>query len=331
MNTTFRDKLEEAFGRLQKHLGENIRWLTQSENRGAIFDAEVEINGHPFAVEFKQEIKPAQIPQLINLKHQVGHLLLVADYIPPKLKQLLKDQGIHYIDAKGNMWLEVKQVYLYVDGIPNSPQPTPVRTRLFAKASLKALFCILVNPGMLNAGYREIAQHADVAVGSLTMLFQGLQEEGYLIKTADQRWILLERERLLDHWVDAYNRRLRPALYVDTFSPVEAELRMTWKHLSLMDGAIWGGEPGADLLTDYLAPSKFTLYADQSKAELMRSYRWKPQKNGPITVYQKFWLGDPAMYELTIPLLVYADLIEAGDARSLEVAQMIYKQHLSHA
>jgi hypothetical protein len=78
-------------------------------------------------------------------------------------------------------------------------------------------------------------------------------------------------------------------------------------------------------------PKSVMTSVKTTRAALIKVYRWRPQEKGEIAAYQKFWVGDPAFDKLAQPLLVYADLLDQGDGRSLEVARMIHDQYLRHA
>ncbi|WP_293010711.1 type IV toxin-antitoxin system AbiEi family antitoxin [Mongoliibacter sp.] len=90
----------------------------------------------------------------------------------------------------------------------------------------------------------------------------------------------------------------------------------------------WGGETGADLLTNYLRPEKFTLFTDLKKNDFIKGTRLMPDPNGEIEVYETFWEKGNAMERCVPPLLVYADLIINGDKRSIEIAQRIYDRYI---
>lgn len=90
----------------------------------------------------------------------------------------------------------------------------------------------------------------------------------------------------------------------------------------------WGGEPGADILTNYLRPEKFILFTDLNRIDFIKATRLMPDQNGEKEVYETFWNMGNEMEKSAPPLLVYEDLIINGDKRSLETAKMIYGRHL---
>lgn len=322
--------LENAFFQLKKELGDTIEWNERPriEDQLLEYDARFALGGKPLYVATKAEIGPRQVDHFLVMKRRIGDWMLVANYITPKAMEMLKAKGINYVDGKGNMYLRKGTVILFVTGIPNQPPQPPVRTRLVGKAGLQVLFWLLQNPSSINDGYRTLADRANVALGNLPILFKALEAEGFLVKLDAKRWRLIQIDRLLDIWLQEFGRRLKPALFLDRFQPAQTAFRQHWKDIELQNGAIWGGEPGADLLTGYLVPTAFTLYSNAPRVEIVKNYRWTPQAAGNIAVYRKFWKDDPLLDQKAKPLLAYADLMESGDERGLKLAQMIYNQYL---
>jgi hypothetical protein len=94
---------------------------------------------------------------------------------------------------------------------------------------------------------------------------------------------------------------------------------------------LWGGEPGAALLTNYLTPENFTLYTDGHWQEVMQTLKLLPDKNGDIEVLDMFWRQENRDWTKPIvpPLLIYADLMGSRIGRNLETAKLIRENELS--
>jgi hypothetical protein len=90
----------------------------------------------------------------------------------------------------------------------------------------------------------------------------------------------------------------------------------------------WGGEPGADLLTNHLHPAILTLYTEETRTELIKNYRLIPDVDGNVIVYQKFWKFDDVNYSIAPPLLIYADLLYTNETRCIETAAILYEKIL---
>lgn len=92
---------------------------------------------------------------------------------------------------------------------------------------------------------------------------------------------------------------------------------------------LWGGEPAAALIDNYLTPGNFTLYTERAPATLMKSGEVVPAADGAIAIYKKFWKDDIAR-ETVPPVLIYADLIDSGNSRCIEAAKSIRDNDLKY-
>ena len=105
-------------------------------------------------------------------------------------------------------------------------------------------------------------------------------------------------------------------------------MRKKWQEITLNDGiAAWGGEPAADLLTNYLRPEKFILYTNEDQPNLIRNYNLQPKKGGDLEVIEMFW-NENLNQQTAPPIIVYADLMMEGGKRNKETAEMIYNEHI---
>lgn len=201
--------------------------------------------------------------------------------------------------------------------------------RAFTKTGLKAVFQFLLRPELVNTTYRNIAEQTDINFGNINFIMTDLKEQGYLLKIDKDNQKLTKKRELLEKWIDAYEHRLKPSLLVGTFEFINEADALNWKQIPLRNGKTWwGGEPGADIITNYLHPEIFTLYTTETKNELLRNYRLRPQPKGNVKVYQQFWKTDETYTATVPPLLIYADLINTGDRRCLQTAEKLYNEQL---
>src|SRR5699024_7757333 len=103
-----------------------------------------------------------------------------------------------------------------------------------------------------------------------------------------------------------------------------------WKTLNLEEGTLWGGEPGADLLTGNLDPANDTLYTHKTKGNLIKDYMLKPDPQGNIEVYNPYWTIDTRKDMVAPSLVIYTDLMTTGDPRNTKIAKEIYENPLTH-
>jgi hypothetical protein len=261
------------------------------------------------------------------------HTVVITPYVPIILGNRLKDAGIPFMDAAGNAHLAAPGFFLFIGGRPPPPGlviPAHVRPpRLFKPTGLKVLFVLLARPEYVNRPYREIAEAAGAALGTVAGLLADMKELGYLVDLGKEGKRLQQRKKIIEEWTGAYTREYVPRLKVRRF---RAEDPDWWKTADLdkLD-AVWGGDVAADRLTGYLKPGEITIYAKGTPGLLLQAQRMRADPNGDVAVIEKFWNFPPNDAETNIvpPLLVYADLMATGDPRAIETAGLIYEKFLA--
>ena len=171
-----------------------------------------------------------------------------------------------------------------------------------------------------------IARTARVALGSVPAVLEGLRELGFIADIKGTRR-LLHRERLIDQWTEAYARQLFPTLEMARFSAASSGW---WRRAGIGKyGAQWGGETAAGLLQGHLIPEQTMIYADEMPAALLKQHRLRADASGPVVLRRRFWneLSTPRL-DIVPALLIYADLVADGDARSLAGAKQIRDAYL---
>jgi hypothetical protein len=282
-----------------------------------------------YLVEVKNQIRTIHLPAIFDLKKEGKDLLVIAEIIYPNIREKLKNEEIYYIDLAGNVFLRLEKNIIYVDGKKEkSLRKEPVTERAFNRAGLILIFHLLQQNDYLNRPYREIAATHGIALGNLTYIINSLTELGFLRKIENHNFKLLNKEDLLQKWVQNYPVKLRPHLFLGEFNPRGINIR-DWKTIKLEpEIARWGAEPAANLLTNFLVPAILTIYTTKTRQEIVTNLKLIPEPNGILKVYRKFWDFKEGN-ELTVPpILIYADLLNTGDPRNLETAKKIYDQFI---
>ena len=278
-----------------------------------------------YAAEVKLGLRPATIGAVINqLQHLGQPALLVTDYVTPPLADLLKQRGIAFLDAAGNAYLNHPPLLVWVKGQkPTQPLPTAnITTRTFNPSGLQVLFPLLCNPNWTDRPYRDLAQLAGVAHGTVGWVLAELPKLGFMAEVGGKRR-LLQPERLLQQWVEAYARTLRPRLLLGRFHTGALDWHKTIDPVRY--GFLLGGEPAAARLTHHLRPGTVTLYGPKLEPRLLLDQRLRADPKGNVEILRRFWNFDNEDHPLITPLpLVYADLLAIGDARCLETAKLLH-------
>jgi hypothetical protein len=275
-----------------------------------------------FTVEVKQEVRTHQLRQIEEYHRQYDNLILVANHIFPKIKEELRQKGIPYLEANGNVFLKRGNIFLLVDTQKTIAIGKNRGNRAFTKTGLKVLFYLLQYKEAINLTQRELAENADVGLGNIPQVLNGLKQTGYIIPVNNKTYVWENRKNLLDRWIAEYGTILRPKLKKEQYT-----LRQDWQELTLDNNKTkWGGEPAADLLTNHLRPEKFLMYTRENRMELIKNYGLIPNEDGGIEVLEMFWKQEKG--ETVPPLLVYADLLLEGGKRNKETAEKIYNEYI---
>lgn len=296
-------------------------------------DAVIKLGGgKTLIVEVKRTLTPATMGQALAQVARFGARgLLVTRYVTPPMAARLRELDVPFMDTAGNAYLRLPNLHVYVVGKkPATTAPREKRVRALRPTGLKVIFALLCRPDLVNAPYREIAEAAGVALGTVNWVFYDLRRLGYIRETKARGRIYENRHGLIDKWVEAYPQELRPTLKPRRYRVAKADW---WKKENLGALDMWlGGEPAAAVLTKHLRPEIVTAYGDTRFTTLARKVQALRDEHGNLEVLQKFWNFEiprfDKRYPIAPPLLVYADLVATADARNLETAQIIRERFL---
>jgi len=336
--------LEAAIAAVFRTAGIKLKAKARVKRGNQVIDAEITVGGHKktvYAAEVKKWAQQVNFGALVNQIQQLpGKGMLVADYVDPKMADRLRELEIPYIDTAGNVYINEKPLYVLVKTTraQANREPGAMKTetqgRAFNLKGLKVVYAFMKNEKLLNAPYREIAEKADVALGTVGWVINDLKQARFLIEIPPKKRRLKNKKELLDKWVDAYLTKLRPKLFVGTY---RAENEYWWQEFNDLKteyDAQWGGEVAAAKLTGYLKPEKAIVYLPKFGGEdLFQKQRLRKDPNGNIQVFRAFWERDPKdnndILDTVDPIIVYADLLETGDVRNLEAAKILYQNELT--
>jgi len=318
--------IEQVLENLPKELKIKANW--KQVNNGLDGKLHTNVNGKVihFNAEVKNEIRQVHLKTLAELNQQFENFLLIAYRLYPQLKEQLRERGINYMEANGNLFINKEGLFIYIDAHAPLTREKQTGNRAFTKTGLKVVFQLLLNPDLVNQTQREIATRANVALGNIPKVIQGLNEAGYLLKYDKNTYRFTEKEALIEKWTKEYAMTLRPTLEIGKY---QLAGNQPWKEIKIKEGLTkWGGEAAGDLLTHYLRPELLTIYTRETRKELMKNYRLIPNKVGDIEVLTMFWQPEDVQNRTVPPLLAYADLINTNDKRCAETAQLIFDEHI---
>jgi hypothetical protein len=321
-----------ALENLKKITGITCNWVAIAQKnidgklKFKIYNKEI-----TFWVEEKKELRNHQLPVIRNLANKYEPLIVVAERIFPKVKEELRQQKIAYLEANGNIYIQRKDIFIWLDNQKPIPVEKEKTNRAFTKTGLKLIFQLLINEDLLNLPYREMAKQTGLAFTNLPYIINGLKVNGYILQIDNRKKKLNNKDKLIRTWVERYEDKLKPDLHIGTFRFADNNQFKRWKDIQLKNkDTVWGGEPAAALLTKYLNPEILTLYTTATKIDLLKNYKLIPDTGGYIKIYKKFW--EVTNFDnITAPaFLIYADLINSGDSRNIETAKIIYNEYIKN-
>ena len=327
-----KDLIEEALAAAQR-LGVNAqieRWEPKINGGHADAWIVLQLEGKKvrYTAEVKRGLRPVTLGAVIQQLQRLGEkALLIADYVTPQLANALRNQGIAFIDAAGNAYIDHPPTLVWVKGERPIGRATLQPTgRAFQASGLQVIFTLLCNPGKVDRPYREIAELAGVAHGTVGWVMAELPKLGFVAEVAKKRR-LLQPERLLQQWVEAYARTLRPKLLLGRY---KAETLDWWKTLDpIKYGLTMGGEGAGARITHHLRPGTLTFFGPKADPRFLLDQHLRTDPTGEVEILRRFWQFENPEPALAPTLLVYADLLAIGDARCLETAKLLYDQILA--
>lgn len=296
------------------------------------YDAYLNIAGERFVVEVKPEItkgnKGIVLMDLKNISRENNlPILLVTKYIPGEIAKEYVEEGINCLDVAGNCNIRKNNLFLLIEGKKIERIAKVNQPRAFQEAGIKLIFQFLVDPEKTQLPYRNLAELADISLGSVGMIMQELIDLNFILKTKQTKKLKNTKE-LLYRWITAYHDVLRPRLLKKQMRFISQDSYNRWKDIDFtrINGTVyWGGEPAANLLTGFLHPGSFTIYTDQSW-HIFKEIELVPDENGKVEVLEMFWKKDTCQ---GVPaVLIYADLMSSGSDRNIETAKIIYDNEL---
>jgi hypothetical protein len=283
-----------------------------------------------FYAEIKSTVNSSLIGILMHHKNDFPHAqLLVSNYINPLMAEKLKENDINFIDVAGNAYINAHPVFIFVKG--NKPRKSlvaPSKGKAFTQSGLKMIYALLCDEILLNRSYREIASASNIALGTVGQVIENLKELGFIIDMGARGKKLTNNDVLFNRWCMDYTEKLKPKLLLGRFEGPDD----FWMHCLLEpDQGQWSGEVAAFKLTNYLRPQNVILYVrEENLKNILLRNRLKKKENGNIEIYKKFWSNSGKQDEsIAHPFIIYADLMEINNQRTIETAKVIYDQNIA--
>jgi hypothetical protein len=318
---------------------EEAHLVPQSGGRGKVPDGLLRIVTPTTTEEYVVEAKRTHLTRTLveGVLAQMNRLgrrpwILFAPHIGRPLAQYLEDQGVNFVDLAGNCRLQIGSQHLAkIEGRP--PERRPRQGRGVGAPGHQVHFALLVRPALLNAPVRTLAEAAGVAASTAADRIAQLRQDG-LVHETNQGRRLTEPRRLLDLWLKGYETLVRPKLLMGRYRAQETDPEALERLIEdlLDDEVAWafGGGAAAYRLAGYYRGSETVVHVEQGGFDVAKRLRLLRADDGLVIV-----VGAPgplafegAEPRTVAPLLVYSELLAAGEKRAREAAAEIHRKYL---
>jgi len=329
------DILFSAIDNLKQWIQLPIKVRLTNQNRR---DTEVTIGrGNKFQVEVKKELHASNLASILDkVEFSISeNPLLVAQTISKSAKEILKQKNISYLDRAGNCFIENNRgLYIHIDGKKLEGANGMRKHSAFNKNGIKLILALLLDKELVNQPYSEMALAGNIAKSTIGNILEDLKEKNFLINVNSKIRKLTNKKELLEKWVYSYNEKMKPSILRGKFRFIAGRLT-EWKKMDLGVDTYWGGEPAADILTDYLSPGEWSIYTNRSRNDIAKNLQLVPDSlEGNVEVYDIFWNTQKSYFADDVrqnvnPIIIYADLIGTNNNRNFETARKIYEREIS--
>jgi len=340
IRTDLRETCEATIARLLRAPVQFVLDHQETTNEGLTYRLVVGDDTTHVCVQLRNRLRPADVPQIADrfVPDDTIHRMIFTDYVTTALADQLREHRIWFADEQGNAFMEIPgKLLIQTQG--NRPDRTPTPTgQHFSATGAKVLHFLLKRGPDIQATYREIREIIGVSIDKIGKLIRELEQNGVLQVHGSGKYEILAPDRLLQLWVDAYDTKLKPALFLGRYAhPAELEFGFLIHEAArvLPGQVVVAGEVAADALTQHLRPEILRLYMPkESVGDVRRKLKLAPTDNGSIEFCELYSLDIAAERHvndavIANPVLVYAELMADGDSRLAETAMRLRQEHLA--
>jgi hypothetical protein len=283
--------------------------------------------------------------RLALLGKSVHHLLVLAPAVGRDLGDELTKANVNYVDLAGNCHVRIGDQFLArIEG--RRTQVAPVEKSLRA-ASYRVLFALLVDPSLVTAPARKLAQAAGgVSAQTAIDLRARLRERRIVVPRGGKvDWRPGGRKEAFETLVAGFSATLHPSLATVRFRSaerdlghLEARLEATLAQRAQRDVRgtkprwRWGGGAACSRLAGHFRGDKTLIYFDSKVDVPVAELRLLPDPGGSIAFARA---PGPLAFDASPrpdtvhPLLAYLDLLSDPDPRAREGAAAVYERWLA--
>ena len=291
-----------------------------------------------FVYEIKRIIKRPVPEQLYIYQKNINeNFILFAEYVNPSIAEDLKKNNVNFIDSQGNAFIHIPN-HLYIDvhgnklKVPEEKQSTAI----FQPKGLQLLTLLLTHEDVINYSLRVLAKVSDISLGRTGTIMKELRNNGFIIKTSQNKFEFSDKKKLFEKWIENYGERLRPNLLIGTYK-ISPKMDIQKIAQILKNSTIvfaFGGETGAEILSQYFRAGCVDLFIPEEKMlDVIKQLKLAPAKEYNICLFNLY--SDELLFKdkffsvpLVLPIMMYAELLFQGNDRAIETAEIIFDKYI---
>lgn len=330
---------EDLLKNVLRAVDASIEAKTVTEQKESSKTVNIELEGKRMSFEpfVKGSINSENIGTvLLKLKDATkrNEILLITRYINPEIAEILKNHQIAFADLAGNMLIKRKGIYLFIKGNKRVDGGQQHSSLAATFSEFKLVFIFLSWPECLKKSYREMSQTTNTSLGAVSNTIKSLKSQKLLVDLKEHGLKLVDKQKLIDRWVDIYISKYRSKLILGTY---ETEHTEWWKDCDIIKyKAKWSGEIAAANIVSIIQPEIATIFTKSINAKLIAKFKLKKSSKSNVEILEQFWLIDQTQPQEkkavdlnNVPILmVYADLLARSNDRCLEAASYIYSHYI---
>lgn len=198
--------------------------------------------------------------------------LAISTYIGPNSAEILKKNGIGYLDLSGNCYLSFDNIFIEKEGKPNIfPSKRPLKS-LFSKKASRVVRILLAEPDR-PWRFDELARMAGFSIGHAYNVAKSLIDMDFAEKDAKNRVAVKNPGRLLDEWAEQYTYKINP---VTIYYSSEVDINNLILDISRFgkeanEKCVFTMHAGAHLIAPHVRFGSVHFYYQGNREELARN------------------------------------------------------------
>ena len=231
--------------------------------------------------EVKREAQPRQARSVAyHLQRQVAAVeasgkcaygILISDWLSPQTRELLREEGIGYLDLAGNCLVAFDGVYIEREGFANPSRRRRGAVSVFARKSARVLRVLLAEPRR-PWKVTELSERAGVSLGLVSNVRRALCDQEWAV--ADGAGLVVTQPgHLLTAWRGVYRAPGGDRLRFHTLlhgKALEEALRDAFAEVGRDGRLLLASFSAASWLAPYARVGGTFLYADATPLALMQ-------------------------------------------------------------